>query len=96
MPGAPRRTHELGQFTAARNQKVGGHAQACDLRKKWMVSWIEPVGEQSGDVGAAELPRWQADVVDDDQFDRRADRSRVGIRGRQTARTSVPPGVRNG
>src|SRR4029434_8687575 len=74
--------HELQESSVAAHEKVRGDVQVRDRYKGRMGRRVEPIGEQPQDRVAAEHTRWQRDAVDDDQCDRRVDRSGIMIRGR--------------
>ena len=63
---------ELQKLAATANQEMRGHPQAAQLREIRMGLRIEATGEQALDRIAAEAPWRQADVMDDEQVDRRA------------------------
>ena len=79
MPGAPMKGHVLHHLAIAPDQQMGRDAQRVDFAEIGMGRRIQRVGEQAIDVVTAELARWQADAVDDQQTDLRPVRSGVLI-----------------
>ncbi|MNT95152.1 hypothetical protein D3C72_2369830 [compost metagenome] len=63
MPGAPLGGDELDDAAVAADEEVRRYAQAPQAFQPRVRAVIQRVQEQAGDLGAAELSRRQADVV---------------------------------
>ena len=79
VPRAPAARHELVELSAAADQEMSGYFRARDCRVERVRGGIKPVGEMLDDAGPAELPRRQADVVDDEEIYRAARGALVAI-----------------
>lgn len=82
MPGAHVKRHVLDNFATAPDEQVARHLQPLDFGEIRMRFRVEQAHEQLIDVRPAELPRWQADAMDHDQFRNSLRRSRVAERRR--------------
>src|SRR5512134_712335 len=80
VPRAAAARHELEKLAVATDEKVRGYLSARDRCVVRMRGGIEPVGEELGDARPAELPRRQADVMDNEEAHRASARSRVAVR----------------
>ena len=67
MPRAPGAGNELDQYTVAADEEMSGYFRAGDGGIERVRPRVEAVGEEIDDAAAAELPRRQADVVDDEE-----------------------------
>lgn len=70
MPGTGMKRHILDDLTIAAYQDMGRDPQLVYALEVGMVGRLELVGKQLADIGATELTRGQADVVDHHQADR--------------------------
>lgn len=82
MPGLLIERHVLRHLAVACNQQMGGNPQVRDLGKIGMLLRIKRIAEQRVDVAASVLSGWQADVMDHQQTDVPAFRTRGTIRRR--------------
>ncbi len=67
MPGPPVKRDILDDLPGAANQQMRGHPQMRDARVVGVRGRVQRVGEELGDALRAELPRREADAMDDDQ-----------------------------
>lgn len=67
MPGPLLARDELDRLPIPADEKMSGNFEAAESLIKRMSFGIEPVGKKFGHPIAAELLRWQADVVDHQQ-----------------------------
>lgn len=69
MPCPPVEGYELRHLSIARNQQVSRYLQLVYLAIIGMLIRIQTVGEQLPYTGTSELPRRQADIVNQKQRD---------------------------
>lgn len=96
MPGTFSARYELNQISVSANQEVRGNPQTIKARKVGMSKRIKAVGKEALDRITAEFARWQADVVNYQQFNHRLGRSRIAIGRCDMPRTRMPPTSRRG
>ncbi|MNC87785.1 hypothetical protein D3C83_35420 [compost metagenome] len=96
MPRAFRARHELDQPAVAAHQEVGGYFHARNGRVVRVRRGIQAVGEEFDDAVAAKLARRQADVMDDEEFDRAAGRPFVAVGRRNEPCAPDQPAGGNG
>lgn len=92
MPGPLEKRDILHHFTIAPDQDMGGDPEPLDLGEEGMPLRRQGIGEQPVDPGSPELPRRQADGVDDDEFRRHPRRTRILIGGRHPCCDVQPAG----
>ncbi|MNT48351.1 hypothetical protein D3C72_1851270 [compost metagenome] len=63
MPGAALGGHELQDAAFAADEEVRRYAQSAQAFQPGVRGVVQRIQEQPGDLGAAELPGGQADVV---------------------------------
>ena len=90
MPGPVLERDKLEQITVSFNQQMGGYPESGD-RPERGIRMIRgnPVAEQVLDPSLPEASGWQADPVDDDEFDLAARWPYILIRRSRLARKSI-------
>lgn len=79
MPRASIKGNTLHDRTLSIDEEMGGHPHARQIRKPRMRGYIQTVRKQSLWQTGTELPRRQADAVNNHQFHTLADTPRVRI-----------------
>jgi 16S rRNA (uracil1498-N3)-methyltransferase len=91
VPGSFTKRYELSQRTVTADQHVRGHFETANRGEVWVrVRW-QLVAKEPVDPAVAELPGRQADAMDDDQLQRRADGSVVAVRRGHVPDALKPP-----
>ena len=93
VPGSPLEGHELHDLAIAANEQVRRHAQPANLTEIGMHIAIKLIGKQVAHERTAELPGWQADAVNDDEFGVNTRRPIILIRRRALRCRTDQPGT---